>query len=241
MKLDNMNNQSPNRFQATGVNIGALNKFYAKVYAIFAAGLGLSALTAYLGANVFQNEVLSFIKRFPLGFWGLWIIQLILVVVMSRKASKNPALTMAGFLVYSLLTGVTLTVTLMVYSQATVVQAFVTAMVTFAGAAAVGMFIKKDLSIFGRIGIILVWGLIITMVLNAFVFHSTGLDLVLAIIGVVVFTGLTAYDNQMIRKYYFQFQNQENTGIAAFCALQLYLDFINIFLYLLRIFGYDDN
>lgn len=239
--MDNQNNmQHPGQF-VHQMNVGELNKFYGKVYGIFAAGLGMSALTAWLGSTIFKTQFLNFIDRFPLGFWGLWIAQLILVLVMGKKATKNPSFTLAGFIVYSLLTGVTLTVTLMSYSQATVVQAFVTAAVTFAGAALVGMFIKKDLSIIGRISLILVWGLIITMLLNVFIFHSSGLDLALAVAGVVVFTGLTAYDNQMIRTYFYQFQNQENTGIAAFVALQLYLDFINIFLYLLRIFGYDDN
>lgn len=238
-----MNN--PNiRAPKPGLNITSitgLNRFYAKVYGIFAAGLGISGLSAYLGSQVFQAQVISFIQRFPLGIWGLWILQLVLVAVMGRKATKNPALTMAGFVVYSLLTGLTLSVTLMLYSGATVVQAFVTAMVTFAGAALVGMFIKRDLSMVGRIGMILVWGLIITMLLNVFFFKSSGLDLVVSFIGVLVFTGLTAYDNQMIKNYYGQFQNVENTGIATFVALQLYLDFINIFLFLLRIFGYDDN
>lgn len=238
-----MNN--PNiRAPKPGLNITSitgLNRFYAKVYGIFAAGLGISGLSAYLGSQVFQAQVISFIQRFPLGIWGLWILQLVLVAVMGRKATKNPALTMAGFVVYSLLTGLTLSVTLMLYSGATVVQAFVTAMVTFAGSALVGMFIKRDLSMVGRIGMILVWGLIITMLLNVFFFKSSGLDLVVSFIGVLVFTGLTAYDNQMIKNYYGQFQNVENTGIATFVALQLYLDFINIFLFLLRIFGYDDN
>lgn len=238
-----MNN--PNiRAPKPGLNITSitgLNRFYAKVYGIFAAGLGISGVSAYLGSQVFQAQVISFIQRFPLGIWGLWILQLVLVAVMGRKATKNPALTMAGFVVYSLLTGLTLSVTLMLYSGATVVQAFVTAMVTFAGAALVGMFIKRDLSMVGRIGMILVWGLIITMLLNVFFFKSSGLDLVVSFIGVLVFTGLTAYDNQMIKNYYGQFQNVENIGIATFVALQLYLDFINIFLFLLRIFGYDDN
>lgn len=239
--MDNQNNlQHPGQY-APQLNVSALNKFYGKVYGIFAGGLGLSALAAWLGANVFRTQFLNFIDRFPLGFWGLWIAQLVLVLLMGKKATKNPSFTLAGFIVYSLLTGLTLTVTLMTYSKATVVQAFVTATVTFAGAALVGMFIKKDLSVVGRVSLILVWGLIITMLLNVFIFHSTGLDFILAIGGVLVFTGLTAYDNQMIRTYYYQFQNQENTGIAAFVALQLYLDFINIFLYLLRIFGYDDN
>lgn len=241
--MRNLNN--PNiRAPKPGLNITSitgLNRFYAKVYGIFAAGLGISGLSAYLGSQVFQVQVVSFIQRFPLGIWGLWILQLVLVAVMGRKATKNPALTMAGFVVYSLLTGLTLSVTLMLYSGVTVVQAFVTAMVTFAGAALVGMFIKRDLSMVGRIGMILVWGLIITMLLNVFFFKSSGLDLVVSFIGVLVFTGLTAYDNQMIKNYYGQFQNVENTGIATFVALQLYLDFINIFLFLLRIFGYDDN
>ncbi|MDT2744715.1 Bax inhibitor-1/YccA family protein [Enterococcus asini] len=240
MNLNNLNIRAPK----PGLNITSitgLNRFYAKVYGIFAAGLGLSAVSAYLGSQVFQAQVISFIQRFPLGIWGLWILQLVLVAVMGRKATKNPALTMAGFVVYSLLTGLTLSVTLMLYSGATVVQAFLTATVTFAGAALVGMFIKRDLSMVGRIGMILVWGLIITMLLNVFFFKSSGLDLVVSFIGVLVFTGLTAYDNQMIKNYYGQFQNVENTGIATFVALQLYLDFINIFLFLLRIFGYDDN
>lgn len=240
MNLNNSNIRAP-KPGLNITNITGLNRFYAKVYGIFAAGLGLSAVSAYLGSQVFQAQVISFIQRFPLGIWGLWILQLVLVAVMGRKATKNPALTMAGFVVYSLLTGLTLSVTLMLYSGATVVQAFLTATVTFAGAALVGMFIKRDLSMVGRIGMILVWGLIITMLLNVFFFKSSGLDLVVSFIGVLVFTGLTAYDNQMIKNYYGQFQNMENTGIATFVALQLYLDFINIFLFLLRIFGYDDN
>lgn len=240
MNLNNSNIRAP-KPSLNITNITGLNRFYAKVYGIFAAGLGLSAVSAYLGSQVFQAQVISFIQRFPLGIWGLWILQLVLVAVMGRKATKNPALTMAGFVVYSLLTGLTLSVTLMLYSGATVVQAFLTATVTFAGAALVGMFIKRDLSMVGRIGMILVWGLIITMLLNVFFFKSSGLDLVVSFIGVLVFTGLTAYDNQMIKNYYGQFQNVENTGIATFVALQLYLDFINIFLFLLRIFGYDDN
>lgn len=240
MKLNNPNIRAPKPGLIIN-DVSGLNRFYGKVYGIFAAGLGLSAVTAYLGAGVFQAQVINFMMRFPLGIWGLWILQLVLVGVMGKKATKNPALTLAGFVVYSLLTGLTLSITLSMYTSATVVQAFVTAMVTFAGAAAVGMFIKRDLSMVGRIGMILVWGMIITMLLNVLFFKSGGLDLVISFIGVLVFTGLTAYDNQMIKNYYGQFQTTENTGIATFVALQLYLDFINIFLFLLRIFGYDDN
>lgn len=216
-----------------------LNQFYSKVYLFFAAGLGISGVASYLAATVFRFETINFVNNFPLGFLGLWIVQLILVLVLSAKAKKNPSLTIAGYIVFSLLMGLTLSITLMTYNVGTIAQAFAAAAVTFAGAALVGIFIKKDLSVVGRVGIIGVWGIIGVSLMNAFFFHSSGTDFFLSILTVGIFAGLTAYDNQMIRHYYQQNQ-VENTGIAAFVALQLYLDFMNMFIALVRIFGRND-
>ncbi|KAF1304702.1 MULTISPECIES: Bax inhibitor-1/YccA family protein [Enterococcus] len=229
-----MNNMNHSVAEASG-----LNRFYSKVYLFFAAGLGLSSVASYLCSTVFQYETLNFVNNFPLGFMGLWIIQMILVVVLGRKAKKNPSLTIAGYIVFSLLMGITLSITLMTYNVGTIVQAFAAAAVTFTGAALIGIFIKKDLSVVGRVAIIGVWGIIGVSLMNGFFFHSAGADFLLSIMTVIIFAGLTAYDNQMIRRFYSETQG-ENTGVAAFVALQLYLDFMNMFLALVRIFGRND-
>lgn len=91
----------------------------------------------------------------------------------------------------------------------------------------------------GRIGFIALIGIIVTMLLNGFILHSGPMEYLLSIVTVFVFAGLTAYDHQMIKAYYKQSRGTENTGIAVFVALQLYLDFINLLLAFLRIFGRD--
>lgn len=231
----NMNTQAPMIEDSTGVN-----RFYGKVYGIFALGLAISAIAAFLCSQVFPQQTVEFVTRFPLGVLGLWIVEMILVFVLAAKAKKNPALSVAGFVVYALLNGVVLSITLAIYTSATVYQAFAAASATFAASALVGIFTKKNLSMVGRVARTALLGVIITALLNIFFFKSSGLDLGIAYLSVAIFTGLTAYDNQMIRVYYQESKGTENTGIAAFVALQLYLDFINLLLAFLRIFGNND-
>ncbi|HLQ40766.1 MAG TPA: Bax inhibitor-1/YccA family protein [Tetragenococcus sp.] len=215
-----------------------LNLFYAKVYGIFGLGIGISALAAYLSMNIFMTQTLNFLSRFPLGLTGIWLVEIGLVILLSAKAQKNPSLTLAGFIVYSLLNGLVLSLTLSFYTQATVGRAFVSAMVTFIGMSIYGVFTKRDLTGIGRAGIGLLWGVIIATLINLFL-QSSGVDYFLSYATVLIFVGLTAYDNQQIRNMYFATVGQDNLGIAAFMALQLYLDFINLFLSLLRIFSRD--
>lgn len=215
-----------------------LNRFYGKVYGFFAMGLSISALAAYLSINIFQEQMMQFVRNFPLGITGIWLIELVLVVVMSAKAAKNPALTLAGFIVYSLLNGITLSVTLMMFTASNVTIAFVTAAATFFAMSAYGIMTKRDLSKIGQIGIGLLIGVIIATLINLFV-GSPAITYFLSYVTVVIFMGLTAYDNQQIRKLYYAANGQDLTGLAAFMALQLYLDFINLFLSLLQIFSRD--
>lgn len=216
----------------------SLNRFYTKVYGFFAMGLAISGVAAYLSMNIFQEQIIQFVRNFPLGITGIWLIELVLVLVMSAKAQKNPALTLAGFIVYSLLNGITLSVTLMMYSAANVTIAFATATVTFIGMSLYGIFTKRDLSKIGQIAIGLLWGVIIATLINLFL-GSSAINYFLSYVTVLIFIGLTAYDNQQIRKLYYASQGQDQTGLAAFMALQLYLDFINLFLSLLQIFSKD--
>lgn len=177
--MNNLNNET---VQAQG-----LNRFYSKVYLFFGVGLAISAISAYIFGEVFQAQTLQFISNFPLGFTGLWILQIILVIVLGVKAQKNPSLTVAGFLVYSLLNGLTLSVTLMIYDFGSIVGAFVSAAVTFGVMSAFGIMTKRDLSVVGRIGYGLLIGIIISTLLNVFILRSQPVDFFLSIVTVFVF------------------------------------------------------
>lgn len=131
----------------------------------------------------------------------------------------------------------TISATLLLYAQTTVVSAFVSAAATFGAMAFVGMFTKKDLSAMGHAAYSALIGIIIAMVINFFFLRSGAVSFFISILMVLIFAGITAYDNQRIRQVYNETGGQAGTGIAVFFALQLYLDFINLFIAFLRIFG----
>ncbi|HAQ6771585.1 TPA: Bax inhibitor-1/YccA family protein [Enterococcus faecium] len=218
-------------------SMSGINRFYAKVYGFLGMGLALSAVTSYLALWVFPLQLATFINNFPLGFVGLWIVELILVMVLGVKAQKNPSLAIGGFFAYSLLNGITLAVTLAYYDIGTVTQAFLTATLMFMGMSVVGVTTKRDLSGVGRAGQAALIGVIIALVLNIFILRSSVVELFISLLLVVIFAGITAYDNQSIRNIYVQTNGTAHSGIAVFMALKLYLDFINLFLAFLRIFG----
>ncbi|EOH99564.1 hypothetical protein UAW_00716 [Enterococcus haemoperoxidus ATCC BAA-382] len=216
-------------------NVG-LNKFYSKIYAFLAMGIGVSALVSYLILTVYPVVLVTLLNSSAL-FFGLWILQIGLVLFLGLKAQKNPSLAVSGFLIYSILNGVTISATLLMYAQATVVSAFVSAAATFGAMSLVGMFTKKDLSAMGHAAYSALIGIIIAMVINFFFLRSSAVSFFISILMVLIFAGITAYDNQKIRQVYNETGGQAGTGIAVFFALQLYLDFINLFLAFLRIFG----
>lgn len=218
-------------------SMSGINRFYAKVYGFLGMGLALSAVTSYLALWVFPLQLATFINNFPLGFVGLWIVELILVMVLGEKAQKNPSLAIGGFIAYSLLNGIILAVTLAYYDIGTVTQAFLTATLMFMGMSVVGVTTKRDLSGVGRAGQAALIGVIIALVLNIFILRSSVVELFISLLLVVIFAGITAYDNQSIRNIYVQTNGTAHSGIAVFMALKLYLDFINLFLAFLRIFG----
>lgn len=218
-------------------SMSGINRFYAKVYGFLGMGLALSAVTSYLALWVFPLQLATFINNFPLGFVGLWIVELILVMVLGVKAQKNPSLAIGGFIAYSLLNGITLAVTLAYYDIGTVTQAFLTATLMFMGMSVVGVTTKRDLSGVGRAGQAALIGVIIALVLNIFILRSSVVELFISLLLVVIFAEITAYDNQSIRNIYVQTNGTAHSGIAVFMALKLYLDFINLFLAFLRIFG----
>lgn len=209
------------------------------VYSWMAGALAITALTAMVVAK--DANLLYTIASTPALMWGLFIAELALVVILSACITKLSFIT-AGvmFAVYAILNGVTMSFIFAVYTAESIAQTFFITAGTFAGMSLVGYLTKKDLSTFGRTLYMLLVGLVIATVVNMFM-HSSGLALILNYVGVIVFVGLTAYDTQKIKKLMIECRevgvNDQTSRIALLGSLTLYLDFINLFLYLLRFLG----
>lgn len=208
--------------------------FMARTYSWMAAGLALTAGVAYLTA---QNEALAaqvMGLRMP-----LVLAQLAIVFVLSLAAQRlSSAVAGILFIAYAALTGLTFSSLLLAYSPSAVTAAFLTTAGTFAAMSVAGLVIKRDLSALGRFFLFAVLGLVIAMIVNLFV-ASSALTLGISIVGVLLFAGLTAYDTQMLRNLALSGISGENAERAAINgALALYLDFINMFLFILRLFGF---
>ena len=216
-----------------------LNQFYAKVYAFVGLGIGLSALVSALMLTVFQTQLIYFLMHGRLWLMIATFAELGLVFVASSMAAKNSPAALPVFLVYSVLNGFTLSFVVAFYTPGTVLSAFVSSALLFFVMAAIGIFTKKDLSGMGRALMAALVGLIIAMVVNIFL-ASGFFDYMISIAMVLVFSGLIAWDNQKIRYVYEQSRGQVATGWIISMALSIYLDFINLFLSILRIFGRND-
>lgn len=222
------------------------NAFMRGVYLWMAIGLAITAAFAYgvLGFtplfNVFFVETARGIAVNKPFFYGAMIAEVGLVIALSaaiHKLSGFAATTM--FVVYSALNGVTLSLILLVYTQQSVITAFLSAAGMFGAMSVYGLVTKRDLTSMGSFMTMGLFGIIIAMVVNMFV-GSSALDMGISVIGIIVFLGLTAYDSQAIRNMGESAPMDDTTAIrrgTIMGALKLYLDFINIFLMLLRLFG----
>lgn len=216
-----------------------VNAFYAKIYSLVGVGLGISAVVSALMLTMFQSVIVSVIMGASWIYYLAIAAELVLVFAASGMALKNSPMALPLFLVYSALNGFTLSVVLALYTQSSVLSAFVTASAMFFAMAFVGKVTKKDLSGMGRALRAALFGLIIASVVNIFL-GSGSFDFLISIAGVIIFSGLIAWDNQKIRYVYEQTNGQVENGWAISMALNLYLDFINLFLSLLRLFGRND-
>lgn len=228
-----------NPFVYNQTDTGALNRFFAKIYGFVAVGIGISALTAFLSLTTFLELTLRVLMGGSLLIWGIMLAEIALVFVASAAAAKNSPAALPLFLAYSVMNGFTMSIVLLVYTGETVLTAFLTAVGMFAVMAIIGVTTKKDLSAMGQALTAALIGVIIAGFINFF-FQSSGMSLILSIVSVLIFSGLIAYDNQRIRYVFEETGGQVNQGWAISMALQLYLDFINLFLNLLRIFGSRD-
>lgn len=215
-----------------------LNAYMRGVYQWMAGGLGLTAIMAYMVAS--SPSLVQAIFGNPILFWGLIIAEFGLVMGISGGISKLSASTASGlFLLYSALNGVTLSAILLAYTQASVAGTFVICAGMFGAMSVYGMVTKKDLTSMGSFMFMGLIGIILASVVNIFL-KSPGLDFAISGIGVLVFVGLTAYDTQKLKVMGQSAPMNDATAVrrgTILGALTLYLDFINLFLMLLRFFG----
>ena len=209
-----------------------------KVYTWMALALALTGLTAYYCA--YNTNIVYAIATNQLLFWGLIIAEFAAVFYLSARIERMSFAT-AGivFLIYSVLNGVFFSTIFLAYTLGSIASTFFITAGTFGAMSLVGYFIKKDLSAFGRFLMMALIGLIIATVVNIFI-QSSGLMWICTYAGVLIFSGLTAYDTQKIKQMFLMHgaeMNESTMKLALMGSLTLYLDFINLFLYLLRIFG----
>jgi FtsH-binding integral membrane protein len=225
--------------RATGFD-ASLREYMVKVYSSMSIALSISGVVAFLVASspalisLIFGTPLSFVVMFaPLGF----------VMFFSYKLSSISAAKARSYLwIYSVLMGISLSSIFIVYTGASVARIFFIAASVFGSMSLYGYTTKKDLSAFGQFLIMGLIGLVIASLVNIFL-QSSALQFATSVIGVFLFIGLTAYDTQRIKQIYYQFSgNSEMVSKAAVMgALNLYMDFINLFIMLLNLFGDRKN
>ncbi|MGD9927365.1 MAG: Bax inhibitor-1/YccA family protein [Sphaerochaeta sp.] len=213
------------------------------VYLWMTAGLGLTALVSYFVAS--NPALLQALVGNMMGFFLLVIGQFALVFYLTARLDRmSQASAIGAFIAYSALNGIMLSTIFIVYTGAVIYKSFLTAALMFAGMSLYAMTTKRDLNRIGSYLVMGMWGLIGTMVINMFL-GSSGLDYLISFAGVAIFLGLTAWDTQKIvrwnQSYGTDIDEETFTKLSIIGALSLYLDFLNIFLYLLRIFGRSDR
>lgn len=216
----------------------AQSTLFRNVYIWMSLALLLTGITSILVAS--SPGLLSLIYSGKYTFYGLLLAELALVWYLSARISKlSFATATICFVVYSVLNGLTLSFIFLIYTSSSIASTFFITAGTFGAMALFGTVTKKDLSSWGNILLMALVGIIIASVVNMFLGNET-LYWIITYIGVLVFVGLTAYDAQKIKRLIQTHGNEINETtqkIALMGALSLYLDFINLFLYLLRILG----
>lgn len=218
---------------------GLMSNVMTRVYVWMAAALCITAATAFL--TVSSPTLLNLIFGNSIAIWVLCIAELGLVMTVSAGINRlNPSTATALFMLYALVNGLTLSVIFFAYELGTIFQAFAASALTFGAMSFVGATTKKDLSGLGGILLMALIGLVIASVINNFWANST-MDAIITYVGVFVFVGLTAYDTQKIKAMATAAEYSGDAAmprrIAILGALSLYLDFINLFLYILRLLG----
>ena len=234
--MDMFNQLSP--AQDSPGAVALQNAFVNRVYGWMTAGLALTGFTAYYisakyGALVFQHRGL---------YIGLMLLELLVVMGLSSAINKISAfVALLGFLFFAVLNGVTLSWIFIAYDPSSIAKTFFATSATFGAMGLFGYLTKKDLTSIGSLCFMGLSGLIIASILNV-IWPNTRVGLVISCVGILIFVGLIAYDTQKIKQLALavgegEVDAESGKKYAIIGALELYLDFVNLFLHILRLLG----
>jgi FtsH-binding integral membrane protein len=212
-----------------------LRSYMLSVYNYMASGVLLTGIVALLA---FQSGFTASMVGTPL-MWVVALAPLAFILVLSFGINKlSTPSAQAIFWVFAVVMGLSMSTIFLRFTGVSIAQTFFATAAAFLGLSLYGYTTKKDLSGFGTFLIMGVVGLLVAMLLNAFVFQSGAMGLAISALGVLIFAGLTAYDTQKIKSTYFYVQGTDFMGKAVIMgALTLYLDFVNMFTFLLNLLG----
>ena len=214
-----------------------LRSYMLRVYNYMAGGLAVTGAVAYATANT--PAILNFVFGNPIIYYTVLFAPLG-IIFFGFRAVKSAAGTQILYWIFSVLLGLSLASVFLMYTGSSIARVFMITTGMFAGMSLYGYTTKRDLTGIGNFLIMGLIGLIVAMIVNMFL-QSAAMDWALSVIGVLIFTGLTAYDTQRIRQSYNEADGSDvATRKAVFGAVHLYLDFLNLFLFLLHLFGGRD-
>ena len=209
-----------------------INKIFSKVFLWMFIGLLITFGVAYY---VSTNDNMVYNLFSGSKYWIFWIIEFVVVIVLSARIHKmNPLTAKILFLLYSGLTGLTLSSIFIIYDIMSIVYTFAITSGLFLVFGLIGYFTKLDLTKLGIYLVMALFGIIIASIINIFIGSET-FNLGLCIIGIIIFLAYIAYDIQIIKRNMFGIENEDN--LVIYSAFQLYIDFINLFIRLLQFFG----
>jgi uncharacterized protein len=219
-----------------GIDVG-LRDYMLRVYNYMASGLALTGIVAYIAATGGADSFIAHIYRTPV-MWLVVLAPLGLVMLLSFGIQRMQASTaQMVFWLYAGLMGLSLSTIFLVYTGTSIARVFFITAGTFAAMSLYGYTTRRDLSQFGSFLFMGLIGIIIASLVNMFL-ASAAMQFAISVIGVIVFTGLTAYDTQSIKEMYYEGDGSEIAGKKAVMgALRLYLDFINLFMMLMQLLG----
>lgn len=226
-----------NYTSAQSISPSTVSALFKSLYLQMAAALTLTGITAYFLSE--SQSFWAFLSENPNSLWIALFVQLGVVIWLSARLMRMSMTTATIlFVLYSVLTGVTFSTIFLAFDLGTIATTFFVTAGTFLTMSLIGYVTKMDLSRVGNVLIMMLIGLLIATIVNIFV-ASTTLYWIITYAGVIIFVGLIAYDTQKIKQMFYEYGSADEMGnkLALFGALMLYLDFINLFLFLLRIFG----
>lgn len=218
--------------------IAETNRFLTKMYALMGGAVMISALVAYLTMNVFSTALMNLPATI---IWLILLVPLGLSLGISFKANRNPAAALVMLIFLAAIYGFEFALIAGFYTGTQITSAFISAAAVFIAMAIFGTFTKRDLSNWNSYLSAALFGFMVAWLVNLFL-RNPAVTYLFSFIGVIIFTGLVASDANKMKAIYNNYGDQlSSNDLAILGALQLYLDFINIFMFLLEIFGGNGN